>query len=138
VPEHFAMEPLLSLQLRHPTKVFRPGDELVAEYQLDAVDPREITAVELSVLWYTEGKGDEDLAVHFFQRRLPADAEEGDLRRLYEFRTVLPKSPLSYSGQIVKIRWGARVRVFFRGGKEVFFEQPFVMTADASQPVLNA
>jgi hypothetical protein len=123
------MEPLVSLQLREPHRVFAPGDDLVAEYQIDAVAAEEIAAVELSVLWHTEGKGDEDLAVHFFKRRVPADAEEGDLRRLYRFRTVLPRSPLSYSGQIVKIRWCARARVFLRSGKEVFFEQPFVIAA---------
>jgi hypothetical protein len=132
------MEPLLSLQLLHPTRVYQPGDELVGDYQIDAVEPHEILAVEASVLWYTEGKGDEDLAVHFFQRRVPTDAEDGDLRRLHQFRTLLPNSPLSYSGQIVKIRWCARVRVFLRGGKEVFFEQPFIMTARSTQAVPTA
>jgi hypothetical protein len=131
------MEPLISLQLRHTTRIYRPGDELVAECQIDAIDPHELAAVEASVLWYSEGKGDEDLAVHFFERRVPSDAEEGDLRRLHHFRTVLPNSPLSYPGQIVKIRWCARVRVFLRGGKEIFFEQPFTMTSSASQPVLS-
>ena len=32
---------------------------------------RDVKAVELSVLWYTEGKGEEDLAVHFFDRFEP-------------------------------------------------------------------
>jgi hypothetical protein len=123
------MEPLISLQLLAPHRTYHPGDELVAEYQIDAIDPDEIHAVEVSVLWYTEGKGDEDLTVHFFERRTPADADEGDLRRLYRFDTVLPNTPLSYSGQIVKIRWCARVRLFLRGGKEIFFEQPFAMAA---------
>jgi hypothetical protein len=125
------MEPLISLQLRQGRRLYRPGDELEAECQIDAIDARDIVAVEASVLWYTEGKGDEDLAVHFFERRVPADAEDGDLRRLHRFRATLPNSPLSYSGQIVKIRWCARVRAFLRGGKEAFFEQPFTVTAAA-------
>lgn len=129
------MEPLISLQLLRPNRHYRPGDELVAECQIDAIDAHEIVAVEASVLWYTEGKGDEDLGVHFFERRIPADAEEGDLRRLHKFRTVLPNSPLSYSGQIIKIRWCARVRMFLRGGKDVFFEQPFTMAGHESRPV---
>lgn len=131
------MEPLISLQLLRPSRLFRPGEELAAEYQIDAIDPREILAVEASVLWYTEGKGDEDLGVHFFERRLPADAEEGDLRRLHRFRTALPNSPLSYSGQIVKIRWCARMRVFLRGGKEMLFEQPFSISSHETLPVLS-
>jgi hypothetical protein len=131
------MEPLISLMLRQTSRLYHPGDELMGEYQIDAVDPQEIVAVEISVLWYTEGKGDEDLAVHYFQRRVPADAEEGDLRRLHQFSTVLPNSPLSYAGQIVKIHWCARVRVFLRGGKDLFFEQPFLIAARSAQAVLS-
>lgn len=126
------MEPLISLQLRGPSRVYHPGDEVVCEYQIDAVEPREVQAVETSVLWYTEGKGDEDLGVHFFERRVAAGAEEGDLCRLHRFQTRLPNSPLSYSGEIVKIRWCARVRVFLRRGKEAFLEQPFVLAANTS------
>ena len=61
------MEPLISLQLLRSCRLYKPGEELAAEYQIDAIDPREIVAVEASVLWYTEGKGDEDLGVHFFR-----------------------------------------------------------------------
>ena len=123
------MEPLISLQLREPHRVFHPGEELECEYQIDAVDPGEIQAVEASVLWYTEGKGDEDLSVHFFERRVPADADNGDLRPLHRFRTELPNSPLSYGGTIVKIRWCARVRLFLRRGRELCFDQPFTIAA---------
>jgi hypothetical protein len=131
------MDPLVSLQLDPPRRFFHPGDLLAGEYQIDAVDPGEIVAVEASVLWYTEGKGDEDLSAHFFQRRVPSDSEEGDLRRLHRFRTVLPNSPLSYAGEIVKIRWCARIRVFLRGGKEALLEQPFVLTSSLPQPTVS-
>lgn len=121
------MEPLISLQLLKPREVYRPGDLLQAEYQIDAVDPLEMVAVEASVLWFTEGKGDEDLGVHFFERRTPADAEDGDLRCLHRFQTRLPHSPLSYAGTIVKIRWCARLRLFLRRSKDLLFERPFVL-----------
>lgn len=119
------IEPLISLQFLGSDGVYRSGDVLRAEYQIDAVEADEVQAVELSVLWFTEGKGDEDLAVHFFERRVSADADDGDLRRLYRFATELPNSPLSYSGEILKIRWCGRVRIFLRRGKELFFDQPF-------------
>jgi len=119
------MEPLISLQLLRPVEVYHPGDLLLAEYQVDAVDLDELMAVEASVLWYTEGKGDVDLDAHFFERRTPADAEDGDLRLLHRFQTELPNSPLSYSGAIVKVRWCARVRLFMRRAKELYFERPF-------------
>jgi hypothetical protein len=123
--DHVMIEPLISLQFLSSGGVYRSGDILRAEYQIDAVASDNVQAVELSVLWYTEGKGDEDLAVHFFERRVAADADDGDLRRLYRFKTELPNSPLSYSGEILKIRWCGRVRIFLRRGKEIFFDQPF-------------
>lgn len=119
------IEPLISLQFLGTNGTYRSGDVLHAEYQIDAVEADEVQAVELSVLWFTEGKGDEDLAVHFFERRVAADADDGDLRRLYRFKTELPNSPLSYSGELLKIRWCGRVRIFLRRGKELFFDQPF-------------
>ena len=123
------MEPLLSLCIDGTKRQFSAGDELVCEYQVDAVDPNEIQAVEASVLWYSEGKGEEDLGVHFFERRLPTDAEDGDLRPMRRFRTRLPNSPLSYSGAILSIHWCVRLRLFLRRGKEFVLEQPFVLGA---------
>lgn len=130
------MEPLIGLTVVNRQPYFRPGDRLVSEYQLDAVDPEEVAAVEVSVLWYTEGKGDEDLAVHYFERRTPDDAEDANLCLLHRFETHLPKSPLSYDGRIVKLRWCVRVRVFLRHGKEVFFDRPFRI-GDGRQPPLE-
>jgi hypothetical protein len=99
------------------------------EYQIDALPAADVQAVEASVLWFTEGKGEEDLSVHYFERRLPSDADEGDLRPLRRFRTRLPNSPLSYSGAILKIRWCVRVRVFLRRGKEAVYDYPFQLGA---------
>src|SRR5678816_697189 len=129
------MEPLISLCLVGPRRNYAAGDELVAEYQFDAVLPDEILAVEASVLWYTEGKGEEDMGVHFFERRLPSDAEDGDLRPLCRFRTTLPCSPLSYSGAIFTIRWCVRVRLFLRreaGGIECAESLVFVTDEHAA------
>lgn len=123
------MDPLISLCLVGPKRVFSAGDELVAEYQFDAVGADDIQSAEASVLWYTEGKGEEDLGVHFFERRVPADADHGDLRTLRRFSTQLPSSPLSYSGAIFSVRWCVRVRLFLRRGRELKHEVPFVLGA---------
>jgi hypothetical protein len=119
------MEPLISIRVLRGSRVFAPRDVLACEYQIDAVDPAEITAVEASVLWYTEGKGDEDLAVHYFERRTPSDVVDGDLRTLRRFECQLPNTPLSYSGALFKIRWCVRVRVFLKGGRDTCDEQVF-------------
>lgn len=121
------MEPLLSLCIGGTSRDFAAGDELVCEYQIDAVEPGDIQAVEMSILWHTQGKGDVDLGVHFFERRLPSDAEDGDLRPMRRLRTRLPNSPLSYRGAIVNVQWCARLRLFLRRGREYVIEQPFTL-----------
>ncbi len=132
------MEPLISIRIRHQQRAFHPGQELYCEYQLDAVEASEVQALEASVLWHTEGKGDEDLAVHFFERNLPADVADRDLRALRKLTTRLPNSPLTYAGVTVKIRWCVRVRAFLRRGREVFFEQTFVLgDLPPAQPVVQ-
>ena len=119
------IEPLVALWIDSPTGIFQPGQPLVCEYQIDAIDPADIQAVEASVMWYTEGKGDEDLGVHFFERNTPSDAVDGDLRQLHRFETVLPPSPCSYDGAILKICWSVRVRLFWGRGRQAFADRPF-------------
>lgn len=104
---------------------YQPGDTLTGEYQLESLSVTEPAAVELSVVWHTEGQGDEDMAVHHFERFDRERRPELDLRRPQRFSVPLPRSPLSYQGVIVKIQWCVRVRVFLPRGKELFAEAPF-------------
>lgn len=122
------IEPLLSIQLYNEPAVYRPGDVMRFDYQLDAIDAESISAVEASVIWLTEGKGDEDLGIHFFERRVPNDAEDADLRPLRTCHVELPNSPLSYDGELLQVRWYARVRFYIKGGRECILERPFVLT----------
>ena len=119
------MEPLVSLTIMNPTKDLRPGESMMWEFQLDAVRKDAVKAVEASVMWYTEGKGEEDIGVHYFQRSSPADVEDGDLRLLRRYETVLPQSPLTYNGTLLKVRWCIRVRVFMKDGTRIVHNQPF-------------
>ena len=119
------MDPLISIRIRNPAKAFQPGEVIQCEYQIDAVEPDEILAVEASILWWTDGKGDQDLGVHYFERRVSTDAVDGDLRPLRRFQAVLPNSPFSYWGRLVQIRWCARVRAFLRKGRTLSAEQAF-------------
>jgi len=121
------IEPLLSLCIVGGQRSFAAGEELVCEYQIDAVDPADIQAVEASILWLTEGKGEDDIGVHFFERRLPADTDDGDLRPMRRLRTRLPNSPLSYRGAILSIQWCVRLRLFLRRGRDCVVEQPFTL-----------
>lgn len=119
------MDPLISIRVLRPGRTYQPRETLACEYQIDAIDAGEITAVEASVLWYTEGKGDEDLSVQYFERRTPSDIVDGDLRTLRRIECELPNTPLSYHGILFKVRWCVRVRVFLRGGRDVFADETF-------------
>jgi len=119
------MSPSVSLRLIGESRVYQPGDTLTGEYFVHCADPREIKAVEVSALWFTEGKGDEDLAVHQFDRTANDNGHFVDFRQTRRFETVLPRSPLSYDGAILKIQWCVRVRVFLGKGKELVAERPF-------------
>lgn len=125
-------EPLISLTILDYQTHFVAGDLFRWEFQIDAVDNSQIIAVENSILWYTTGKGDEDIGVHFFERRVPRKNEFVDLTTLRRYEKELPRSPISYDGFLLKINWCVRVRVFFRGGKEVSEEIPFVLQSATS------
>lgn len=115
-------------------RAYCPGETLSGQYYLESVPLDEVRAIEVSVLWFTEGKGDEDLAVHHF-RRIAVENPAVELRQPGRFSTVLPPSPLSYSGAIFKIRWCVRVRVFVGRGKEIVGQRDFQLgTVPAVRP----
>jgi hypothetical protein len=102
-----------------------PGDVLIAEYSVELQPDDRVQAVECSVIWLTSGKGEEDIGVHFFQRRPKSTLEPAVLKRPHRLSTVLPPSPLSYDGAIVQIRWLLRIRIFFAGGVQFTEDCPF-------------
>jgi hypothetical protein len=118
-------EPSVTIRLEGGIRAYQPGETLVCEYLFEDLPEIEGKSLEVSVAWFSEGKGDEDMAVHEFWRTDLEEVGAVDLRRPQCFSTVLPKSPLSYDGRIVKIRWCVRVRVFLRGGKEIFGQKIF-------------
>ncbi|MEM9827069.1 MAG: hypothetical protein AAF958_10795 [Planctomycetota bacterium] len=125
------------------------GEELEITWRIGRIDSEIVQRVELSVLWRTDGKGDEDLHVHeFFARhrdRLRRDSARrdplrfkrggGTLAGLCEhqtFRCRLPVSPLSYHGRLIQILWCVRLRLFVDGGKQFKAEVPFHLVAKRS------
>ncbi len=99
-------------------RVYQPAEMLSGEYSWSVAPSVEVKAVEMSVLWRTEGKGDEDFGVHFFDRFSLEDGDEMSSQQSARFSVQLPNSPLSYDGAIVKILWLVRVRLFLRHDKE--------------------
>ncbi len=116
-------EPEIVIHFDDDRRLYQSGEPLAGHFEMDPLLVADAQAVELSVLWYTEGQGDEDLAVHHFQRF----SAEGDrsLRGPQCFSTLLPNSPLSYDGILVRIYWTVRVRVFLAHGKEIVVDEQF-------------
>jgi hypothetical protein len=117
--------PRIHLSLEGHGRVYQPGETLRGHFSVQGVVPRDVRAIELSVLWHTHGKGDEDMSVHHFERIELAGGDASVLRQPRHFQSELPKSPLSYIGMIVRICWCVRVRVFVTRGKDLTLETPF-------------
>ena len=115
----------IRIRLIGDSDCYEPGDTLAGEFFVEIDEPEAIRVVEISALWYTEGKGEEDLAVHFFERVANDNGEFVDMRQSQPFTTKLPASPLSYDGVIVKIYWCVRIRVFLTRGREFSGERSF-------------
>lgn len=118
------LSPRVGMHFDHALRHYSPGDDIVVRYDVEGVEPAAIRAVERTVLWYTEGKGEEDLGVHHFERldeaaRVAAAVPTGTIA------VRLPASPLSYEGVIVKIRWCVRIRLFFVASRDFVSEHVF-------------
>jgi hypothetical protein len=111
------------IRLKLDREALAPGEELLGAFAVEAAEGDELRTLELSVLWYTEGKGDEDLGVVHFEEW--PRGEGFDLTRPYAFVAKLPRTPLSYDGEIVKIHWAVRVRARWEGAKESLEECAF-------------
>lgn len=118
--------PRVDVRYGRPGRDYEPGDSLTVEYVCGDLGDDGVRAVERSVLWYTEGKGEEDLGVHAFDRHAsPADLSAVLPEGRLEVR--LPPTPLSYEGVIVKIRWCTRIRLFFESGRDHVSEHVFTV-----------
>jgi hypothetical protein len=118
-------EPAVILRFDGNGRTYQPSEVLAGEYRLADAAGEQVKAIEVSVLWYSEGKGEPDMAVHEFWRLDPDSVQGNDLARPQRFSTTLPQSPLSYDGLIVKIRWCVRVRAFLQRGRELVGQKVF-------------
>jgi hypothetical protein len=110
---------------------YQGGRVLTAAWRIGPTAVHQAEGLEASVMWYTEGKGDEDLHVHHFQRWNDAQLQQLDLRHALPLRCELPQTPLSYEGTLVRIRWCVRLRMFCRSGREIVVQAPFQLSSDS-------
>lgn len=131
--------PSLSLSLCQADGRYRMGQSLAASWRIGKIAPEVvIDGLEASVMWYTEGKGDEDLNVHHFRRWSDDQLKELDLTQSHGFQCSLPLTPLSYEGTLVRIRWCVRLRLFCSVGRDSVAQVPFQLTSDAVPGLLTS
>ena len=88
----------LKILLRDERLNFRPDETIegVAGWRLDQ-PPK---SVELRLLWFTRGKGTEDVGVVNSMNFPSPQIEEGR-----KFSFTLPQDPWSFSGQLISVIW---------------------------------
>lgn len=116
--------PAVTASFSSADRRYEPLEEIQVRYSVELPSAVVVRTVERSVLWYTEGKGEEDIGVHFFER-ITERAAVTEAAAGGSFAAKLPSSPLSYEGVIVKVRWCARVRLFFEEGRDFVSEHVF-------------
>jgi hypothetical protein len=125
-PSKTVQQPNVEIALGSKSSSFQPGDFLTCEYLLFLPNEKDkLSAIEASVIWYVQGKGDEDLGVHFFERRQKSTLHTDALLQPQRLSTVLPPCPLSYDGVMIKVIWCVRIRLFFTDGRQLTFDHPF-------------
>jgi hypothetical protein len=117
--------PAITIRLDSTAGEYQPGERLGGHFMAEGAVPWPVRSAELSILWYTAGKGEEDFAVHFFERFVDEPGRPLDLRLPHRFATQLPPSPLSYGGRIVKVCWCVRLRIYPQQGPDVLQETHF-------------
>jgi len=117
--------PALTVELCREDGRYIAGQPIRACWRVGRTTIHEVVGVEVSVLWFTEGRGDEDLHVHHFTRWNDMQLQDLDLGAAHEINCVLPYSPVSYVGTLLRISWFVRVRLFRAGGLECVTQQPF-------------
>ena len=116
----------LRIGLRDERKNFQPGDEITgaAGWELEKAPE----SLEVRLLWFTRGKGTEDVAgVNTVRFEHPQAAEA----RPFHFQ--LPPAPYSFSGKLISLLWAVELVAL---PKKQSARVEFVMAPEGREVVL--
>jgi len=114
------------LTIETDRQAYRPGESIVCRLAWRFVERPE--RIALSLLWYTEGKGDEDVAV-LVRETLEDPGPDGQR----EFQLTAPAFPFSFSGQLITLTWALEALAEGVDGLE---RHPVVIAPEATELLL--
>lgn len=89
---------MLEIQIDGDPTHFTPGGTVCG--RVDWHEEKAPEAIEVRLLWYTEGRGDTDVGVARMLR-VEAPAAMGSTPLHFE----CPRGPLSFSGRLISLQW---------------------------------
>ena len=94
----------LTLEIDNGQTAFAPGETIGGEagWNLPAWPKKS----RLQLLWYTEGKGDEDAGL---VEEIALDTPQPSETRRFDFR--LPEGPYSFRGNLILLTWAIELQV---------------------------
>lgn len=95
----------VNIQLQKSSGGFSPGEKIVGDVTWNGLDPK-TTAIEINLLWFTQGKGDRDHEI-FANQVVKSPSDTGS--QAFEF--VAPSFPFSFSGKLISLIWSIEVVV---------------------------
>lgn len=91
----------VALEFPDARRAFRPGERIaVRALWLLEDEVESIEAIEVRLLWHTQGKGDTDLAVVAIER-----IDQPGPHGAKDLTIQIPDRPFSFSGKLISLSW---------------------------------
>lgn len=95
---------MLFIELKDGIHDFVPGGDITGEAGWTLATPPEDATLKL--LWYTEGRGTQDVGI-VADMPLPTNAAQGR----HPFRFQIPPIPYGFSGHLVSLKWAIELLI---------------------------
>lgn len=115
---------MITISLDQPSAQYRPGETISGSVSWPQLT-EEIDGLEIRLLWYTEGKGSQDIEVVAVEKS-EAPRSAGSIR----FQFVAPTRPFSFSGKLISLAWTLEVVLLPTGEG---FREPIVLSGDGRE-----
>lgn len=97
---------MITISIDQSKTAFRPGEQIAGIVSWSELD-ESTTKLETRLIWYTEGKGDQDHDVVAFQS---SDSIKPSGSVTFQF--TAPTRPYSFSGKLISLIWAIEVVQF--------------------------